>query len=164
MHFFQQSKLSLGCLELGSIQSIFHFLSLSILRGGGKKGYFHVHFSYVDIIVHPHFNYDIRVEYFGSLINTCCRIWNQVVIAQIHGILTKASDESKGGDGHIFVCPNFTISWEDKYVQSAFCLLLQVKGIGLQPEFVYATIGGQCIYRLLNIIFPPNFPAEVSYT
>lgn len=165
MNSVRQSEINLRVSIVGICPVYFPFLLPKDIKRWKETGFFHVNFSLVDIILHPHFNNDIGVEYLASLIDTRCRIWDQVVIGQFRGRLVKCFDEEKGGDACMSVRPNFTINLDDKYVQSAFCLLLQVKGIILQPNYVYAIVGGRCVYRLLNTIFPPSkFSARVSYT
>lgn len=60
MNFVCQLEINLRIFGVGIFPVYFPFLLPEDIKRWKEQGFFHVHFSYVDITVHPHFNYDCR--------------------------------------------------------------------------------------------------------
>jgi len=76
----RQSEINLLVSGTGIFPIYLPFLLPEDVSRWQDKGFFHVHFPHVDLIIHPHFNYNIGAEFFATLIDTRCQIWEQAIL------------------------------------------------------------------------------------
>ncbi|KAF3790246.1 hypothetical protein EJ110_NYTH16815 [Nymphaea thermarum] len=117
-------------------------VSFPDVQGWISKGYKFVHLGQINVLVKPHFKYELNSPYLISLLDVRHVDWKQALICQFTGELSK--------DGLCCVQPNFMLSLQDPHLLQAFVLCVQIKEVNLVAKSVYATITSRCTFNLLQ--------------
>ncbi|KAF3773848.1 hypothetical protein EJ110_NYTH54125 [Nymphaea thermarum] len=136
-------------------------VSFPDIQGWISKGYKFVHLGQIDVLVKPHFKYELNAPYLISLLDVRHVDWKQALICQFIEELSK--------DGLCCVQPNFTLSLQDPHLLQAFVLCVQIKEVNLVAKSVYATITSRCTFNLLQstltsfkLDYGINFPLSMN--
>ncbi|KAF3781625.1 hypothetical protein EJ110_NYTH36432 [Nymphaea thermarum] len=157
----KQTEVSLSIQGSGIRPVFLPFFTKEDVQGWVSKGYKFVHLGQIDVLVKPHFKYELNAPYLVSLLDVRHVDWKQALICQFTGELSK--------DGLCCVQPNFTLSLQDPYLLQAFVLCVQIKEVNLVAKSVYATITSRCTFNLLQstltsfrLDYGINFPLSMN--
>ncbi|KAF3771543.1 hypothetical protein EJ110_NYTH60227 [Nymphaea thermarum] len=136
-------------------------MKMEDVKGWVTKGYKFVHLEQIDVLVKPHFKYELNAPYLISLLDVRHVDWKQALICQFTGELSK--------DGLCCVQPNFMLSLQDPHLLQAFVLCVQIKEVNLVAKSIYATITSRCTFNLLQstvtsfkLDYGINFPLSMN--
>ncbi|KAF3789145.1 hypothetical protein EJ110_NYTH07222 [Nymphaea thermarum] len=157
----KQTEVSLSIQGSGIRPVFLPFFTKEDVQGWVSKGYKFVHLGQIDVLVKPHFKYELNAPYLVSLLDVRHVDWKQALICQFTGELSK--------DGLCCVQPNFTLSLQDPHLLQAFVLCVQIKEVNLVAKSVYATITSRCTFNLLQstltsfrLDYGINFPLSMN--
>ncbi|KAF3777808.1 hypothetical protein EJ110_NYTH45027 [Nymphaea thermarum] len=162
IQFEEEKANGLSAQELGKEDTDFRVQSqMEDVQGWSSKSYKFVHLGQIDVLVKPHFKYELNAPYLISLLDVRHIDWKHALICQFTGELSK--------NGLCCVQPNFTLSLQDPHLLQAFVLCVQIKEVNLVAKSVYATITSRCTFNLLQstltnfkLDYGINFPLSMN--